>query len=311
MPISYIQPLLRAWRRMKAILFEPFSMSKWLVLAFTAWVAGILHGSAGTGPHGQWNANGHPHADPRAVLEGIREGCMQACAAAHHFLTRWPAAILILLVIPLILGIILALAWVSSRFKLIFLDNVLRNRAEVIEPWRRLGRLGDSLFLWRVGFGVATLALGLLLVALFGGLAIATAGGRWAVSAIVIGFAVLFFAVFAVAVAYAWLFLESFVVPIMHRLGLRSTAAWRELMPLLSAAPVQFFLYGLFVVALFVGAAIGIGILGVATCCIGFFVLWFPYVGVAVLLPLHVTYRLLGPEFLAQFDARFDPSAVS
>jgi len=116
---------------------------------------------------------------------------------------------------------------------------------------------------------------------------------------------------FIIIVAYTTLFLEAFVVPIMYRLGIPATAAWREFLPILQAQALPFILYGLFVLALFIGVGLGIAAVGFATCCIGFFLLWLPYIGVVFLLPLHVTYRLLGPEFLAQFDPRFDLFAVS
>jgi hypothetical protein len=60
------------------------------------------------------------------------------------------------------------------------------------------------------------------------------------------------------------------------------------------------------VLGLFLLGGLGVVAVSLATCCIGFLILALPYVGVVLLLPLHVTYRLLGPEFIAQFDPRFD-----
>ncbi len=306
MPISYLEPLRRAWGRMKVILFRPFDLWKWVVIGFTAWMAGILEGPSGSGPRAQWNAGGHPHADPRAILEALRQACTQAWDSIRSLFERWPAAVLVLLLIPIVLAILLALLWLSSRFKLIYLDNVIQNCAAVAEPWRRLGRLGDSLFAWRLGFGLAAIATGLVLSALFVWLAVVTDGAPWTASVLVVVFAALFFLAFFVALAYTWLFLESFVVPIMYRLNLPAMAAWREFLPLFSAEPLRFVLYGLFVLGLFLLVGLGVLIVGLATCCIGFLVLALPYVGVVLLLPLYVTYRLLGPEFIAQFDSRFD-----
>ena len=36
----------------------------------------------------------------------------------------------------------------GSRGKFVFLDDVLRGRSAIGEPWGRCGRLGDSLFWW-------------------------------------------------------------------------------------------------------------------------------------------------------------------
>ena len=47
MQISYVQPLSRAWERMRQILFDPFELAKWLVLGFSAWLAGLAGGGGG------------------------------------------------------------------------------------------------------------------------------------------------------------------------------------------------------------------------------------------------------------------------
>ena len=60
MPIAYLEPLRRAWRRMKTILFGPFNVVKWLVIGFAAWVAGLLSGGGGGGGKGEWKGPG-PH----------------------------------------------------------------------------------------------------------------------------------------------------------------------------------------------------------------------------------------------------------
>jgi len=45
---------------------------------------------------------------------------------------------------------------------------------------------------------------------------------------------------------------------------------------------------------------------GALTCCALFLVLAIPYVGTVVLLPVYVTARAFGPEFLAQFGPEFE-----
>ena len=41
MRIGYFEPLSRAWERTRVILWQPFDLTKWLLLAFAAWVAGL------------------------------------------------------------------------------------------------------------------------------------------------------------------------------------------------------------------------------------------------------------------------------
>jgi len=222
-------------------------------------------------------------------------------------LGHWGATLLVFVGIPLLIAAILALVWVTSRFKLIFLDNLVRGRAQIAEPWRRLGTLGDSLFLFRVGFGVVAFVVGAILVGTLVGLGIFTGAsegrGLGIVGLVAVG---LLFLAFVIAVVYAALFLDSFVVPIMYRHNLLVMPAWRAFMPWLSTDGASFFLYGLFVLLLFLAAAIAIVAFGLATCCIGFIFLAIPYVGTILLLPFLVTYRYLSLEFLAQLDPTLD-----
>ncbi len=49
MNIAFFEPLNRAWERMKHILWQPFDLAKWLVLGFSAWLAGLADGAGGGG----------------------------------------------------------------------------------------------------------------------------------------------------------------------------------------------------------------------------------------------------------------------
>jgi hypothetical protein len=236
----------------------------------------------------------------RAVLEAVRD-------AWQWVLGHWGATLFVFVGIPLVIALLVAVVWVSSRFKLIFLDNVVRGRAEIVEPWRRLARLGDSLFLFRLGFGVVTFVVGAALVLALVGLGIFTAASRGSapgIAGLVVGG--LLFLAFVIAAAYASLFLESFVAPIMYRQNLTVVPAWQTFLPWLSAEGASFFLYGLFVLLLLILAAFAIVTVALATCCVGLVVLMIPFVGTLVLLPFIVTYRYLSLEFLAQFDASLD-----
>jgi hypothetical protein len=309
MTIEYWAPLARAWRRMKVLQFRPFEPGKWLVLAFCAWVASLLDGTSGGAPRGGgWFPGGHRRpADALDPAETLRAAWAGLVEGWHWVLGNWGATLVVFVGIPFLLALVLALVWVTSRFKVIYLDNVVRGTAQVSEPWRRLAALGDSLFFFRVAFGVAVLAAGAALLAplVTFGLASFAAGARGlSIVGLVVGG--LMFVPLAIAVAYASLFLNSFVVPIMYRHNLPAMAAWRAFLRWLSVEPVSFLLYGPFVLLLFVAAGAVIFALGLATCCIGFLVLATPYVGTVLLLPFLVTYRYLSLEFLGQLDPGLD-----
>ena len=303
MRIEYWGALVRAWQRMKDLLFRPFDPTK---------VARHCLLRVGRRPS-RWQRWRQRRRRPRgrasevARPESVAEAARQILAAIreawHWILSHWGATLLVLVGIPLPIGVILALVWVTSRFKMIYLDNLVQGRAEIVEPWRRLKALGDSLFLFRVGFGLAAVALGASLVAILVSLGVfslaSSAKGLGIVGIVAFG---LLFLIFVIVAMYVKLFLDSFVVPIMYRHNLPAVAAWRMFLPWLSAEGGSFLLYGLFVLLLFIMAAMAISVFCFATCCIGLLLLMVPFVGTVLLLPFLVTYRYLSLEFLAQFD---------
>jgi hypothetical protein len=294
MRIAYFEPLTLAWERMKNILWRPFDLATWIVLGFSAWLAGLADGAGGGG--WKWMAD-------QEDFPGVSR------SLSHS--DRWHDIGESLIWLPLIFILILAVAaillvilWLSSRAKFIFLDNVVHSRAQIVEPWHRLRDLGNSLFLWRLGFLVACGLVVLLLLVLFVGPAVTLslpdvlAGLSYAA----MGFGVLLMIVFGVIAAYIGLFLEAFVIPIMYKFDLKATEAWRYFFPWFKTRPLPFLLYGLFVLLVLIGFAIVLGAMCMMTCCI----VLLPYVGTVLTLWFWVTYRLFSLEFLAQFDAGFD-----
>jgi hypothetical protein len=294
MNIAFFEPLNSAWERMKHILWQPFNLAKWLVLGFSAWLAGLADGAGGGGWKWMADENDFPgRYDLHTNGDAFRN--------AGEALFLLPIIFVVILAVAAILLLIL---WLSSRAKFIYLDNVIHNRAQIVEPWHRFRDLGNSLFLWRVAFIVGFGLVALLLLLLFFAPAAtfsfsdALAGLSYAA----MGFGVLILIVIGILAAYVALFLEGFVIPIMYKFDLKATEAWRYFLPWLKARPLPFVLYGLFVLALGFCAVVLFGLVCLLTCCI----VALPYVGTVILLPIWVTYRLFSVEFLAQFDPGFD-----
>ncbi len=301
MEIQFSEPLRVAWTRTRQMLFHPFDLGKWLVLGFTAWLAYMFH-NGGYKFQENLGHKGTPGDMVKEVGEGVGRAWDRLVGEPVTF-------VLILLGLLLAFALLLALLWVSSRMKLVFLDNVVRDRAEVVEPWKRLGSLGDSLFLWRLGFGlVAMVVVGGLAAALVGLMVLFAAGTSvtavlGVMGAVLSGLAVMAAVVVTVLVA---LWTENFVVPIMYRFNLGVLEAWRAFLPWLQTYLGSFVVWVLFLVVVALGLGVVILVAGLLTCCIGLLILALPYVGTVLLLPVWVTYRLTGPIFLAQFSPEFD-----
>ncbi len=300
MAVQYVAPLQRGWERMRRILFEPFRPVTWLALGFTAWLANLAGGMGGGGQFGVPSDD-----DSRRVLDGLHSAWARLAEVALFV----PLLILAALVVVVL---VLAVMWLSSRGKLMFLDNVVRGQALVDAPWRRCGRLGTSLFLWRLGFGAACLAaVGAILLMVLGP---AVAAGSWrdpfAGMSIAAGiFGAVLVALIGLVAALVSLLLDSFVVPIMARYDLGAVAAWRALLPWLQAYPGAFVLYVLFVLVLalvMAAATVLVCVLTCFACCLWCIPLVGSYLMTVVLLPLWVTYRAFSVEWLAQLDPKFD-----
>ena len=297
MSVLYVAPLGRAWARMKVILFNPFNLGTWLVIGFSAWLARLAGGGGGGGTRLNLNRD---HAATLHVRQFLR-GAWEHLRAHPH----WLALIIVGAAVAAV--IFLLLLWISSRGKFIFLDNVVNNRARIVEPWRRFAERGDSLFLWRLGFLVACVlalaALGTVAVVAAGGFSGFGFGSARAITITVL--AAVAAAMWGIGCAYVSLFLDSFVVPVMYKDAVGAVEAWRRLVPWIELHFGAFLLYGLFVLAWAVLVGIGVLVAGLLTCCVGLLLVVLPYVGTVILLPFLVTYRAFSLEFLAQLDPRF------
>lgn len=291
-----------AWDRMLTILFRPFRLEKWLALGFTAWLAGLTQGNKSF----NWNPGNWSNSGPANGIDWPDFASWGQWLHEHRF---WVAAgafgCLVLIAIAVVV------LWVSSRGKFMFLDNVIHDRDEVIRPWKRFGRLGDSLFGFQLAF-IASVMLVILLAVLVG-IAIVEMGNGFEGPAAWVGlvFGISIAIPFAIALGFGQYFLDAFVVPLMHRYDLGVLAAWSRFGGIFRQHPWTLLLSGLFVLIVGFAAVMAALIAGVMTCCIGLILILIPYVGTVVLLPIPVTYRGFTLALLEQIDPGYFPERDS
>ena len=300
MNITYFDPFSKGWGRMKEILFNPFDLTKWFMLGFTAFLAGLLDGPGGGGGSNSWNNrfDGRDFDD----IAGFP-------STAWNWLVEhaWWFG-LIIFGILLIMAIVVVFTWLSSRGKVMFLDNVAHNRAEVTKPWNDFKVIGNSLFLWRLVFGFICLAVFLLLFVLFFSMFLGIHAADFPVPATVmtiLGMALIFFS-FVIITGFISLFLNDFVVPIMYKYQLTATKAWGKFLVLFGSHFWYFLLYGLFIFALYILVIFIVIAFVILTCCLGGVLLILPYIGSVLFLPISVTFRAFSLEFLEQFGPEFE-----
>lgn len=297
MNIRYFEPLSRAYERMLHALFRPFDIKKWFVVGFTAFLAGLTdcHGNNGGGGG---KVGGAQDLDeliyfPRHAQEWLYDNPV------------WFLLIIIALVVIFILAIVFA--WLGSRGKFMFLDNVVHDRAQVAKPWYEYRREGNSLFLWTLLFGFSLLLIfGSYLVYSYTTLLAAYeySGGFSAIwfplAGIVLGLIILI-----MLTSFIELLVVDFVVPIMYRARVGVWAGLRTFLPLFGSHFFSFIGYGLFTFVLWIFIVLGIVAAVVLTCCIGLLLIVIPYIGAVVLLPVSYTMRAFSVEFLEQFGTEY------
>jgi len=294
---SAVEAIPLAFRRMGRTLFQPFDLRKWFVLGFCAWLAQLCEsggpnfnftvpggGGGGSGPSGGGGGTG---PSPGGGIGNWFED--------HVVLIVFLAVLALLAIVALGLLVL----WLSSRGKFMFLDGVVYNRGAVVEPWRRYRRLANSLFGFRLAFGLAVVAVLAVLVAACLGLAwvdiLREAFGPAALLAIVIG-GLGFFGIVAAASIVSAL-LDDFVVPVMYLRGRRVLEAWSVFYRELGRG--HFWVFVLFYVMKFV-LGLAVAVLALVAMCLTCCLAALPYIGTVILLPVLVFMRCYSLSFIEQ-----------
>ena len=195
-----------------------------------------------------------------------------------------------------------------------FVHCVAGNKAEVVVPWNKFARHGNSLFLFRIVLGfIGFLVIGIPVAAsIFAGFVMCATGFN---PAAIIGLTGAIFVVVVVAVLLGLIakFTTDFVVPIMFLHTESSVAGWKQCLELMSGNKAQILLYILFqIVICLVIAFIALTICLVTCCCCCCLLVLFvlPYVGTVILLPLFAFKRAYSLFYLRQFGTQFDVFSV-
>jgi len=249
----------------------PVRWQKWVVLGLLAFLDQCGRGAGWSSPPTSW---------PSRPAESLG-GASGSLPAALETALAWLAdhAVLVALGAGLALLIVLAglalLLWVNARATFMYLDGVMRGRAEIARPWREHAARASSYFVWSFGIVVAAL---LLIAALSGfGLAAVLAFARGGVDILSGGVLVLALSpIFAIGLlalpllALARIALRDFVAPLQIAGGLSCGEAARTFETLLLEHPGAFVLYILLKLVFVLLAAVAVGVGGCLTCCLGF-----------------------------------------
>ncbi|MHC4111133.1 MAG: DUF7544 domain-containing protein [Planctomycetota bacterium] len=299
--ISVIDPISPAIEWVKTILFRPFDIGKWFVLGFCAWLAYLGEGGGGgSGPNFNFGG-GQQYESPGDVFHNAWD------VFVENLYWILPVAIT---AIVLIIIISLVITWLSSRGRFMFLHCVALNKAEVVEPWHKFKKQGNSLFLFRFVLGLISFAIIMLLVATLIVIAVIlfAGGGDPNPIGIILMALLAFCLILPTAIVFMVIgkFTKDFVVPIMFLRQGTCMVAWREFWKLLTGNKGKFTIYILFQIV--IALAVGIVVLACVciTCCLLGCVLAIPYIGTVLMLPVLVFHRSYSLLYLRQYGSSFD-----
>ena len=306
--ISVTEPLEPAYERVKQMLFKPFDLTKWIVIGFCAWLAGLGEsgGGGGGGFNGFNDGGNHFNRSNGQPAEELRHAYHQA---RDYVLANldWILPLAIFLVV-FIVAIWLAVLWFSSRGKFMFLHCVALDKAEVEVPWVKFAGAANSLFRFRLVLAVIGMVLMLpLLVFVVADILRMVLRGEADVAGVMsaVGGTMLL-VLLSLTFALIHKFLVDFIVPIMFLRGGNCVAAWREFLALLSANPGKFTVYVLFQIVLSMAIGVLVLLAFVVTCCIACCLAMLPFVGTVLLLPVLVFKRAYPLYYLAQYGPQYD-----
>lgn len=296
MNVQFMEPLNRAWKRMTVALFKPFDLHKWLVIGFNAFLAGLMEHNGGSG--GSRIQKGGNFGDlvlfPRTAWDWLQ---------SHP---GWAIAILFGVLVAA--AVIVALTWISSRGVFMFLSSVVHDRVEIAGPWRDYQKEGNSLFVWRLLFGLASFVVfgGLIAWFFVRGAALYEGGADPILPVgLIVGTGLMTLAILLVW-GYIVLFYREFVSALMFKHRISAGEAWTRFLALFRSQPWPFIGFGIltFLLVLVFAAAVVFAVIG--TCCIGALFLVIPYISTVVTLPVWYAYRAFSLEFLAQFGPEYE-----
>ncbi len=299
-------PLEQAWKRTEQALFKPFDFSVWLKLGFLAWLANLTATAPG------WVMNLHSGGGQPQRGGDLKELLMRELV---------PLLVLLAAVLLLYLAFSIAVLWIKSRGRFMFIDGVLGGVEEPMTArWSKFAKRGNGLFGLLLCWDVATGAFGLLMLACSAGLlwtwgrACFKAMDLLPLDALAIAGLSLFILLLllSIVLACARALIEDFAAISMYKTGCGAWTALGKVLSLAVSSPLGALKYPLCLAAIAIVSQTLILAAVLATlliCCIGC-ILWIalsiPFVWAVVLLPLLHFKTAFAIEFAAQAGPDFD-----
>lgn len=255
MPISAPNVIEPAFRHAKEQLMRPFRFGQWWRLALVGLLAGEM------GSTGSFNFN-YPANSSHHGSHDFLGAIFTQQPTADTFLSG--AFITFLVLVGIALAVLFT--YVSSVMRFILFDSIVTRNCRIREGWRVRKDIGFRLFLWRLVFALAILAV--LAIVIGGPIAYAYAMGWFAhtddhMLGLILGGVTLFLMVVVVLVlvAIVEVMTKDFVVPQMALEYVPVMEGWRRLWSQIKSEKAGYAGYIGMKIALAIGASIAVVII--------------------------------------------------
>ncbi|MGA2980818.1 MAG: hypothetical protein ABSD76_14600 [Terriglobales bacterium] len=267
MPVSAVDCVQPALQHARAQLFTGFRFGQWSRLALVGILAAELHvGGCNFGNLGsswpRFPRKTHSGLVPSSSLPSDWPPFNSAHISEHI------APFIGLIAIGIFAAIVLAFVflYISSVFRFILFDSVLRRECSIGEGWQKWRRAGGRFFLWQIVFQIAAWLFLLVLIGVPFALALAAGWathlrehiGRLIVGAILLVGLLL---VFVLTAAVVQVLAKDFLVPIMALEDLDFADGWHRLLAMMGREKGRYAVYLLLKLVLSIAAGILFGII--------------------------------------------------
>ncbi len=252
--VDCVQPALQHTRDQ---LFRSFRFGQWSRLALVGFLAGELN--SGGCNFNKFNLPAsHPHGN-RFMAQSMPFGHLNP-----QHLAQFAALIIAAAAVAFVLFFVLL--YVSSVFRFILFDSVVKKHCAIREGWTRWQRAGRRYFLWKIVLLISEMVV---LGGLIGApLALAAALG-WFQNAgqhlarTILGIVILvaLLLVFVLLAAVIQVLAKDFLVPIMALDDVDFAEGWSRLLALMRPEPGKYVVYLLLKIVLGMVAAVAVGII--------------------------------------------------
>jgi len=273
LPVSAVDCVQPALQHAREQLFTRFNWGQWSRLALVGILAAELHvggcnfGNAGSG---RWPRI--PHKTDNGFLpSGTPSGLLSfnpAHIPAHisEHIAQFIGLIVVAVFAAIVLGFVFL--YISSVFRFILFDSVLRRHCSIGDGWGKWRRAGGRFFLWQILFLIATWLSLAVLVGVPVTLALAAGWtsdlrqhlGRMIVAVLLLGGLIL---VFVLTITVVQVLAKDFLVPLMALEDLGFADGWHRLLAMIRPEKGRYAVYLLLKLVMSIAAAILFSIIAI------------------------------------------------